>query len=50
MGVFQTMALSYQRTATHWVMSAKQEVTKSKRLDELIKDSEAGKKIKALNY
>jgi hypothetical protein len=31
-------------------MSAKQEVTKSKRLDELIKDSEAGKKIKALNY
>ena len=47
---FQTMAPSYQRTATHWVMSAKQEVTKSKRLDELIKDSEAGKKIKALNY
>jgi len=47
---FESMAPSYQRTAIHWVMNAKQEGTKLKRLDELIKDSEAGRKIKSLNY
>jgi uncharacterized protein YdeI (YjbR/CyaY-like superfamily) len=47
---FQSMAPSYQRTAIHWVMSAKQEITKIKRLDELIKDSNAEHKIKSLNY
>jgi uncharacterized protein YdeI (YjbR/CyaY-like superfamily) len=47
---FQSMAPSYQRTAIHWVMDAKQEITKMKRLDELIRDSEAGRKIKRLNY
>lgn len=47
---FQSMAPSYQRTAIHLVMTAKQEITKLKRLDELIKDSEAGRKIKRLNY
>ena len=47
---FQSMAPSYINTATHWVTSAKQEITKIKRLEELIKDSEAGKKIKRLNY
>jgi hypothetical protein len=44
------MAPSYQRTAVHWVMNAKQESTKLKRLDELINDSEAKRKIKSLNY
>jgi uncharacterized protein YdeI (YjbR/CyaY-like superfamily) len=47
---FQSMAPSYQRTAIHWVMSAKQESTKIKRLDELINDSNAERKIKSLNY
>ncbi|MEO6838124.1 MAG: YdeI/OmpD-associated family protein [Ginsengibacter sp.] len=47
---FKSMAPSYQRTAIHCVMDAKQEVTKMKRLEELIEDSEAGRKIKRLNY
>ncbi|MDQ2718274.1 MAG: YdeI/OmpD-associated family protein [Bacteroidota bacterium] len=47
---FKSLAPSYQRTAIHWVMSAKQETTKAKRIDELIRDSEAAKKIKSLNY
>ena len=41
---------SYQRPAIKWVMSAKQEVTCLKRLNELIADSEAGRKIKQLSY
>ena len=47
---FQSMPRSYQNTAIHWVISAKQEITKLKRLEELINDSEAGRKIKRLNY
>jgi len=47
---FQNMAPSYQRSAIHWVMNAKQESTKLKRLDELITDSESERKIKRLNY
>lgn len=47
---FKSMAPSYQTTCIHRVMSAKQEITKSKRLEELINDSEAGRKIKRLNY
>ena len=47
---FQSMAPSYQRTAIHWVMSAKQKITKIKRLNELITDSNAERKIKSLNY
>lgn len=39
---------SYKKTAIHWVMSAKQEVTQSKRLHELISDSAQGLKIKSL--
>jgi len=47
---FQSMPPSYRRTAVHWVMNAKQENTRLKRLNELINDSEAGRKIKILNY
>ena len=47
---FQSMAPSYQNTAIHWVMSAKQEITKVKRLDELMRDCEEERKIKRLNY
>jgi uncharacterized protein YdeI (YjbR/CyaY-like superfamily) len=39
---FQTLAPSYKKISTHWVMSAKQETTQIKRLNALIKDSEAG--------
>ena len=47
---FQSMAPSYQKTTTGWVMGAKQEVTRVKRLGELIRDCELGKKIKAMRY
>lgn len=45
---FQIQPPSYQRTAIYWLMSAKQEATRQKRLDELIADSETGLKIKPL--
>lgn len=47
---FQSMPPTYQKITTRWVMSAKQEATKLKRLDELIRDCAAGKKIKAMSY
>ncbi|HEX9252802.1 MAG TPA: YdeI/OmpD-associated family protein [Ignavibacteriaceae bacterium] len=47
---FQSTAPSYQKITTRWVMSAKQETTKLKRLNELINDCALGKKIKAMNY
>jgi uncharacterized protein YdeI (YjbR/CyaY-like superfamily) len=47
---FQSTAPSYQKTTTRWVMSAKQEETRLKRLNELISDCAAGKKIKAMDY
>lgn len=39
---------SYIRTAIHWVVSARREETKLKRLQELISDCENGRKIKLL--
>jgi len=45
---FQSQPKSYQRTAIYWMMSAKQEPTRQKRLNELISDSENGLKIKLL--
>ena len=47
---FQTMPPSYRKPATNWIMSAKKEETRIKRLNILISDSEAAKKIKPLNY
>jgi uncharacterized protein YdeI (YjbR/CyaY-like superfamily) len=47
---FQSLPASYQKTATNWVMSAKQIATQIKRLEELIVDSAAGRRIKSLNY
>src|SRR5688572_8762733 len=38
---FQALAPSYQKVSKHWVMTAKQETTKLKRLQQLIQDSEA---------
>ncbi len=39
---FQSLAPSYRKPSSNWVMSAKQETTRIKRLSELIADSEAG--------
>ena len=39
---FQALAPSYKKVSTHWVMSAKQEATRLKRLNQLISDSAAG--------
>jgi uncharacterized protein YdeI (YjbR/CyaY-like superfamily) len=39
---FQSLAPSYRKVSTHWVMSAKQEATRIKRLNQLISDSAAG--------
>ncbi len=47
---FQQMAPSYKKPAINWVISAKQEITKLSRLTTLINDSEAGRKIKPLDY
>jgi uncharacterized protein YdeI (YjbR/CyaY-like superfamily) len=45
-----TQAPSYRRVAIHRILSAKREATREKRLAELIADSRAGRKIKALSY
>jgi uncharacterized protein YdeI (YjbR/CyaY-like superfamily) len=47
---FQSLPQSYQNPAINWVMSAKQDATRNKRLEELINDSEAKRKIKSLSY
>jgi len=47
---FQSMATSYKKITARWVMSAKQESTRLKRLNELINNCAAGKKIKAMSY
>lgn len=39
---FQSLAPSYRKPSSNWVMSAKQETTRIKRLNALIADSEAG--------
>jgi uncharacterized protein YdeI (YjbR/CyaY-like superfamily) len=39
---FQSLAPSYRKVSVHWVMSAKQETTQIKRLNQLIADSVAG--------
>ncbi len=45
---FEAMPRSYRRPAIWWVMSAKQEVTRERRLATLIADSAAGRKVKHL--
>lgn len=39
---FQALAPTYRKASTSWVMSAKQETTQMKRMNQLIADSEAG--------
>lgn len=47
---FQSRAPSYRRPVTHWIMSAKQEETRLKRLQILIKCSEAGEVIPPMRW
>lgn len=47
---FRDQVHSYRRPAVHWIMSAKQEQTRLKRLDTLIKCSEAGEVIPPLRW
>ena len=43
---FRAQAPSYQNTLVHWVMSAKQEITKNNRLEKLITESAPGRKLR----
>ncbi|MGE5846956.1 MAG: YdeI/OmpD-associated family protein [Ignavibacteria bacterium] len=45
---FQSKPPSYRKPALWWIMSAKQEETRLRRLDQLIKYSESGEKIPPL--
>jgi uncharacterized protein YdeI (YjbR/CyaY-like superfamily) len=46
---FQAQPPGYRKTATFWVASAKQEATRLRRLDQLIADSAAGRRLAQLN-
>jgi len=45
---FEQLAPSYRKTSIYWVMSAKQEATRLRRLGILIESSEQGLKIPSL--
>ncbi len=47
---FRELAPGYTKTSVHWVMSAKQEKTRQRRLKILIESCEEGKKIPLLRY
>lgn len=47
---FNKQAASYRKTATHWVMRAKKEETRMKRLDELIEESGQGMRLAQFTY
>lgn len=47
---FSNMPPGYQKTATWWVISAKQEVTRLRRLDAMIADSVARRKIGPMKW
>jgi uncharacterized protein YdeI (YjbR/CyaY-like superfamily) len=49
-GWWQSQSPSYRRTATWWVVSAKREATREKRLAQLIADCAQGRPIKPLSY
>lgn len=44
--LFQAQAPWYRRTATWWVVSAKREETRSRRLAKLIEDSASGRRLR----
>ncbi len=43
---FSTQAASYQRTCRHWIASAKKPETRERRLQQLIDESRAGRRLK----
>ena len=45
---FSAQARWYRSTAVHWVMSARREETRDRRLETLIADSAAGRRLKQL--
>jgi uncharacterized protein YdeI (YjbR/CyaY-like superfamily) len=45
---FDAQAPSYKRAALHWVVSAKREETRARRLEKLIDDSTAGRRLDQL--
>ena len=45
---FQSQPAGYRRTAIHWVVSAKREETRSRRLATLIEDSASGRRLRHL--
>ena len=45
---FERQAPSYRRTALHWVVSAKRQETRDRRLEQLVADSAAGRRIAPL--
>jgi uncharacterized protein YdeI (YjbR/CyaY-like superfamily) len=47
---WQARPPGYRRQASFWVLSAKQEPTRDRRLASLIADSAAGRPIKPLSY
>ncbi len=47
---WQAQTPSYRRTATWWVVSAKQETTRQRRLATLVADCAAGRMIKPMTY
>lgn len=46
---FQTQAPWYRRSVTHWVVSAKREATRERRLATLIEDSASGRTVRHLS-
>lgn len=47
---YEGLRPSYRRVAAHWVMSAKQERTRDRRLAQLVEDCEAGRLVPPLRY
>jgi uncharacterized protein YdeI (YjbR/CyaY-like superfamily) len=47
---FEAQPQGYRRTATWWVVSAKREATRAKRLATLIDDSASGRRLRHLTY
>jgi uncharacterized protein YdeI (YjbR/CyaY-like superfamily) len=45
---FESQPPSYRKTAVHWIVSAKREETRSRRLAQLIEDSAAGRRLALL--
>ena len=47
---WEVATASYKKVALHWVMSAKQEATRDKRMTQLLEDSAAGRLIPSQRY